>query len=360
MASALSFTLSAEDLALFRELQSNALFTALATPLMNPVAEVVKQKHKETERDRLEPYADILLPILLAKIKLQSDESLAELMEAAKKGAPLEVNSLWWNTVIYNRSLTEKQRAESVMTYEERRAASLREHDLRDELRASGSEHMVGIRTPSYGYEEYDAENYTLWPVKVDRILRVTDLRYRLALALGPNFFPSIRWAEEVNRVEGEEGHSVRRKELVFRYYPFGLDKFKMKTMLAAFKRQKQREADGLIATLGVHDWVECEKGEWARPPLAFRTNGGGIAPPAPVSLLGVGAMDPRFLYRSEADGVHAYPLPSPPRLERQNAEAPGAPRKGFAPKDLFMALNEAAGAGGAHCFCGCDDESED
>jgi hypothetical protein len=67
--------------------------------------------------------------------------------------------------------------------------------------------------------------------------------------------------------------------------------------------------------------------------------------------------MDPRFLYRSEADGVHAYPLPSPPRLERQNAEAPGAPRKGFAPKDLFMALNEAAGAGRAQCFCGCSDE---
>lgn len=369
MTSALSFKLSESDSALFRELQDAALLSTLITPAYNEIASLVIKKKGEQERDITEPYADVIFPVLLQRIKITLEESLADLREAAKKGEPLDIPSLWWNTVRYDESLTEKKRRESTLPHAERLQLRNTEYDRREGFQRDGSEHMVGVaRSPTYGYDE-DSEDYSLWPIKVERILRFSDLMYRLAMALGPNFFPMIQWEEQVKRVEGVGSYSVWRKQLVFRFYPFGLDKGKMTTILDAYKRQKQREAEGKIRTLASYEWVDCQAGEWARPPLATRTNGGGIG--APVTLLG----DAGYVYRSEADGIHAYPLPmrsngggieacedaplSPPRLERYSTEVPGAPRKKDISRDLIAALNEAAASSMHRCFCGCSEDEE-
>jgi hypothetical protein len=98
--------------------------------------------------------------------------------------------------------------------------------------------------------------DYFYDPVKVDRIFRHSDLAKRISLSLGPNFYPRFlqELVSEVSDQVNDGGYRVYKKTLVVVYYPFGLEKDKMKKLLEVAKSQAKRIAEGKVARYGVDE----------------------------------------------------------------------------------------------------------
>ncbi len=249
----LSVKLSAEDVAVFQCLQATALLPSLAQPGEGELVALYKQKQRETQQAAMEPYADILETELLKCLEARKAQIYTKLMES--KGASFEVELFKWKTVKYRETLTELKQRESEMTTER-----LREHHsfLRNRsarLEQLGYESMFSAEKS----EVYDGEEETyttLYPVKVDRIFRFTDLALRLSLALGPNFYPYTAWkAMEGESEEGEDGYTVFTKTLCVRYYPYGVSKFQMEKLLTCAKKDAKRKAEGTKTALRMSEY---------------------------------------------------------------------------------------------------------
>lgn len=298
--SALSFKLTAEDKAVFQYLQASALLPALATPGEGELVQQYKQKQKEQMRQTIEPYADILESQLLGYLAERKDEILQKLKSSTDTSFTADLFS--WNSVAYGESLTQLKRRQSAMTPEE-----LRQHRSEVGLRQGRIESEGWETTFGVEHQEcYDGEESIYWamyPVKVERIFRNSDLDLRLSLALGPNFFPFTRWES----VHDEQAYTAYKKTLCVRYYPFGVSKPQMDKLLACAKNEMKRKAAGLKTSLRSDEYGvgHAQLNIW---------------PSVPVSLLG----------EDERDYSDMPPLI--PAVKRTNKH---------------------------QCFCGCEDESE-
>ena len=305
----LPYTLSAEDTAVFTTLQGSALLPSLATPGEGELVQLFKQKQREEQRVRIEPYADLLEDKLLRFLSKEKDRIFKELKESKSTWFAAKLFS--WNTVQYHESLTSLKARQAEMNSEERAAFSRSQSEMKELIKHNKWEStfgMMGSYSFVYGYDEDAEEEWTLHPQKVDNIFRHSDLALRLSLALGPNFFPSFQMEYKTGRgPHSKEGFSVYKKTLYVRYYPFGVSKQQMQKLLACAKSNAARLAEGKK--------TKVSPGEWA-----------------------VGAEELR---------IQSAPPTLPP--------SPVPAAKSYEWDDMPLLPTSAP----ARCICGCEDESE-
>lgn len=238
------FTLSASEAAVFQRLQNNALLPTLVTPGVGQLVALFKEKRKEEERSKMEPYADFLELELGQMLTERKDSILTQLRDS--KDTSFRVSLFSWNTVLYSESLSDFTRRVNDMTADQKSDYT---HELRRrtyQIEDMGWESMFGVETTrvSSWNPETDETYFSYYPVKVDRIIRNSDLAERLSLTLGPNFYPSIHW-ELVKSAEGEFGYSVYKKTLCVRYFPFGVSRAQITKLLSVATQQTERAYRG-------------------------------------------------------------------------------------------------------------------
>jgi hypothetical protein len=239
--SSLPYTLSAADAALFQSLQASALLPTLARPGEGELMEVYKQKKRDEEFKKVEPYADLLELKLTEQLEAHKETILQQLRES--KDAQFTVDLFSWNTVHYYETAqsmreryAEMEDGHTALTLENRRRAIL--------IKDNKWESTFGVESEAtWGGGVWD----TYWcyaPIKVDRIFRHSDLAMRLSLKLGPNFFPSFRWSRvEDAGDDSDHGFTVYKKTFYVRYYPLGVSKYQMDKLLATAKKEAARVA---------------------------------------------------------------------------------------------------------------------
>ena len=242
MDSFMPFTLSASEAAVFQRLQNDALLPTLARPGENELVQLFKEKKREEERTKIEPYADLLELELEKMMVSRKDSILKELRDS--KSASFRVKLFSWNTVLYKESLSDYTRRRAEMTPDQKSDHGFEQRNRTLHIQDKGWESMFGAETTimnGWNPEEDDVY-WSHYPVKVDRIFRNSDLADRLSLTLGPNFVPSIIW-EPVDGAgdESEFGYYVYKKSLCVSYYPFGVSKTQITKLLAVAKKQAER-----------------------------------------------------------------------------------------------------------------------
>lgn len=243
----LPFTLSAEDTKVFQGLQRSALLPELAVPGEGQLVQFFKEQQKKMKKEQMEPYADILLEQVSNRIHVLKDS----LIEQIQKSPDFSLDILSWNTVQYNESFSQMKMRENEMSPADRMAHSIKKTNQSLQIQQDGLEDYLAVN-------EYDG--YVTFPaVKVDRIFRFTDLAIRIALLLGPNFFPITRtsWHKTVPAENIYDGYDVMKKTLAIRYYPFGVNKYQMQRLLSVAKEQTERYLQGKTSTLSSIDYVE-------------------------------------------------------------------------------------------------------
>lgn len=233
----LYYVLSAEDASLFASLQANAMLPSLADPGQGELAELYKQRKREEEAEALNPYTDLLEIEIKERVQARKEEILKQLKES--QGSIFTADIFSWNTVYHLESLKDKSRRLSAMTPQEVQEYVKKETQRNQQIKINGWESTFGVK-----YFQTYGSCWLYYPKKVDRIFRKTDLSNRISLALGPNFFPGIRW----DHIEGagedsETGFSVYKKTLFVRYYPFGVNPTQMMKLLATAKKDMERKA---------------------------------------------------------------------------------------------------------------------
>jgi hypothetical protein len=356
--SPLPYKLSAEDEAVFASLQRSALLPSIATPGEGELMLLYKANKRHEEEKIVEPYADLLEIELKKLLQERKDAVLAQLHKS--KSTTFTVDLFSWNTIQYNESLAELKQRESTMTAEERVRANCQKRDRQREIEAKGWETTFGVECQNpYAWEGDCGAGESWWsyhPLKVDRIFRNSDLALRLSLALGPNFFPQIRWDRVEDAGEsGDNGFTVFKKTLTVRYYPFGLpNKSQMDKLLAVAKKDAKRMSYGekIGYTAGEYPVGNVSRlcvlpepeDEYADMPRLVRAAASPAAKKAVVSTWAT----------AEASWGAEDDAPSP--------VAPAPPKKA----GVWMPCND--GRGGVvlrdisknSCFCGCaDDDSE-
>ena len=238
----LPYTLNAEQTALFQEMQDSALFPALATPGEGELVTLFKKSYRELQRKRLEPCADLLKTHILARVCVDRAAILEELKKDPKAGMRAELFS--WHTIRYNQTLTQLQKAQSKMSFDEKTASRIDMHTEKQQIKDNHWETMLRVDEITDSCEMMTA----MWEVKINDIFRFTDIADRVALALGPCFFPYIQWqeAEDLTNLKSPN-FRIYKKALCVRYYPFGLDLPKMKRLFEAASKQNERALRGEI-----------------------------------------------------------------------------------------------------------------
>lgn len=247
----LSIKLSAEDATLFNQLQESALLPDLAYPGEGELVRLFKAKKREEEANKMEPYADLLEIELLKMLTARKESILKQLRES--KDSTFAVDLFAWNTVIYSESLTEFHRRVSEMTHEQKDQHDQKLREQKRLIADNGWEDTFAVETSSDSYWDPDLKN-TFWrfdPVKVDRIFRNSNLKMRLSLALGPNFFPGVRW----DLLQREDGFTAYKKTLFVTYYPFGVNKRQMTLLLETAKKEAERKRLSQKTTYGESDY---------------------------------------------------------------------------------------------------------
>lgn len=240
----LPFTLSAEDAALFKSLQTSAILPDLAHPGRGELVEVFKHKKREENRAIVAPYADILETELTKILNKRKGSILEQLRES--KDTSFTVPLFSWNTVYYTETLSALRAREAVMSSDEFREHAEAQSQRWKTIANEGWETKFGVECAAvYGYGE-DHETDWVYPnMKVDRIFRNSDLAMRLSLKLGPNFFPTIKWELLHEDHHSRDGFMAYKKTLCVRYYPFGVSENQLKRLLAVVKSEASRIAEG-------------------------------------------------------------------------------------------------------------------
>jgi hypothetical protein len=254
---------------------------SLAKPGWGEFAELYKQRRAEEQRAMMEPYADLLEVNLLGMLKQSHPFILWQLRKS--EGTIFKANVFSWNTVKYLEPLHLRARRLSAMTPEERDENEAAEHSRKHQIAQEGWETTFNTECHVAGYA---LGQYSRRPVKVERIFRNSNLKQRISLALGPNFYPYI-WSEKVVEVADsvkDQGYVVLKRTLTVRYSPFGLNKHEIKKLLDVAKSQAKRKAEGLITTY--------DRGEYGVGYAQLR-----IEPPYPPSTRG--DCDPYICRRS-------------------------------------------------------------
>lgn len=243
--SSLPYVLTLEEQKLFQELQAKALMPELSNPGENSLADLLKERQRETQRILMAPYADFLEFELKEMLKPRLSSIMRELNDCV--GTEFTAKLFSWYTVQYNETITEQKARISAMTLQERIKNRDAVQERMREIEERGWENTFGMR----GFLDYFYD-----PVKVDRIFRHSDLAKRISLALGPNFYPRFlqELVSEVSDQVNDGGYRVYKKTLVVVYYPFGLEKEKMKKLLEVARSQAKRIAAGTVARYGVDE----------------------------------------------------------------------------------------------------------
>ncbi len=242
----------------------------LATPGDGPLVALFKQKKREEQKKTVEPYADLLEVHLKAMLKSRLGAIMKQLQES--KSTVFTADLFAWYTVHYLETISERQTRISKMTYEERAKHFLAVADREEDIAQNGWETMFATR----GFLEYTRND-----IKVERIFRFSDLKERISLALGPNFYPHIRteWVSDVSDQVDDRGFRVYKNVLVVKYYPFGVSADQLKRLLEVAKSQVQRIAEGKVA--------KYEKGEYGVGHAQLSILPKEQEAPSPVPLLG-------------------------------------------------------------------------
>lgn len=244
--STLPFTLSASEAAVFQRIQGDALLPTLTRPGEGELVKLFKQRKREEELTKMEPYAD-LLELELKKMLVERKESILKQLKESK-GTSFRADLFSWKTVHYNESLSDYSRRLADMTPDQKSDNGFVQRSRTLHIEAMGWESMFGAETNVMNsWNPEDDESYwTYYPVKVDRIFRNSDLAERLSLTLGPNFLPSYKWESvEGAADESEFGYRVYKKTLCVIYCPFGVSKPQITKLLAVANKQKERTDSG-------------------------------------------------------------------------------------------------------------------
>jgi hypothetical protein len=263
MASSLPFTLSAADAALFNELQASAVFPEFATPGEGDLAAAYKKASKERLRERMEIYADLLLPLILEVAQAKKMDIVYQLIKDPHK--TMEADIFSWNTVVYTESFSDYKRRLAAMSSQDRFDEENRQYEERQMFEQNGWQHTLGldvdIRSPWGGWDSCAM----LSPQRIERIFNHSNLAERVALALGPNFMPYTKTTCVYGEETAGKNYGVFRKTLSVIYMPFGRPKTNLLKALEVVRNQKKREADGKVRKICVCEGI-VGVGEYPRP----------------------------------------------------------------------------------------------
>jgi hypothetical protein len=235
-----------EDRELFREIQQSALLPTLAEPGVGDLARRQRAFRKQEAIQMLDPYADILeqqiMPLLLAK----KEAILAKLVSSPQDGY-FYVDVCEWNTVQYACKGSELREHIASLAPQEKEWFLQGLKDRNDELKQRGwTDSRLSVKKMSA-----DDGLIMLRPQKIERIMRKSNLGWRIAQALGPNFRPEIvlKAVSHIGAPRSKLDYIAFKGVLTLVYCPLGLERTLLKEMLATVKRQKERRAAGLLWT---------------------------------------------------------------------------------------------------------------
>ena len=204
-----------------------------------------------------EPYADLLEEDLAAKLTAGKDTILAAFKKCTH--SQLEVPLVSWNTVRWHESLNELQWRRSNMTSDQLAAEQELKWEQEQTILDNGWETKVGVTKRIFecvGYNVFEESTETsLFPAKVDKIFRHSDLAQRIALLFGTNFSTYIKQETVDGAGDAREvgGFSVAKRTLVLRFLPYGPTPSQMKRLLEVARTQNERRDAGK-RTLLLHE----------------------------------------------------------------------------------------------------------
>lgn len=229
--------LSSEEYSYFQSMASLSFFT---TKEQMDLRTSWGKRELEVEEETLQPYCDLLMTQIMNDVRWKKDEILAALQEktkTAKHKADLCVPFWSYNSVIYKQSRQEAFGGRSYFTDQDEIREKGYDWTLKTERYVTDPAELEEIGH----FPEYDgpsAEVTKLRPVRVDRVVKRSDLLLRLSKNFGMNFWVSTRLGKIIHECESYTAYKV---ELVLNFFPSGLPEHRIKALLPIAKKYDAR-----------------------------------------------------------------------------------------------------------------------
>jgi hypothetical protein len=236
--------MSEEDKALFREIQQAALLPTLAQPGVGDLAQRQRAFRRQEAMEMLDPYADVLEQQIMPSLLEKREELLAKLTNSQNDGY-FHLEICEWNIVQYSCKGAELREHIDSLSLEERGEFLNALTERNNELTARGwIDSVVSVKKING-----EAEVMMLRPQRIERIMRKSNLGWRLAQVLGPNFRPEVIFQpiSHVGAPRSKLDYIALKGILTLVYCPLGLKSAPLKKMLATAKRQRERRANDAL-----------------------------------------------------------------------------------------------------------------
>lgn len=197
------------------------------------------KREQDLEEETLQPYCDLLFTQIMNDIRWKKDELFSALQgktKTVRHKADMCVPFWTYNAVTYKQSRDEPI---SMSHYADRDKIRQKGYDwtLMTERYVTNPEELEEMGH----YPEYDGpsmEVTKLYPVRVDRVVKRTDLLARLSKEFGVNFWVTRRRGESIHDCESYTAYKV---DLVLNFFPSSLPEYKLKPLLAIAKKYDAR-----------------------------------------------------------------------------------------------------------------------
>lgn len=217
------------------------------------LATLHREHRRFLESQKLQPYADLLYAHIKERIRPSS--MLLELKEQLRGASDLRNVSLplgfSFNAVQWHQSLEEKKRTQGTME------SWVAERETRRTIQTNGWDAKLGTKTwwnrdnvcwdPDYPEDNYDWE---LFPVRVHRIFKHTDLLERINVLFGSQFeVKLVCTPPHLYTREDADGFTVNRYDLRVYYLGRDLPPRKMSELLAVAQKYEAHVSYSLKPT---------------------------------------------------------------------------------------------------------------
>lgn len=247
------FTLPNEDRELFHEIQEAALLPTLAEPGVGNLAQRQRAFRRQEAIEMLDPYADVLEQQIMPSLIEKREELLAKLNNSQNDGY-FHLKICEWNTVQYSCKGAELREHIDSLSLEERGGFLDALAARKNQLTARGwIDSVVSVKKING-----EAEVMMLRPQRIERIMRKSNLGWRLAQVLGPNFRPEVIFKplSHVGAPRSKLDYIAMKGILTLVYCPLGLQRTHLKAMLASARRQRERRANDAVLRLEADEAV--------------------------------------------------------------------------------------------------------
>jgi hypothetical protein len=236
--------LNAEEAVLFQSLKDDSFFSGW--PFHADLEQTKLELQKKKEKELVQPYADLLL----AHIKSAVTARRGEIWETLAATGECEVFS--YEALHYNQDLVDKKRRLAEMSAEEREAVFTAEEPTETHFGLK-KWHANDAEAVAEG-DDLFYQSHELYPIKVQRIFRSSDLGVRISLLFGPHFFIK-KERKCLERKEGNFGWTHQKVTIKVVFKGESISEWEAREILRVAKETKQRE----VRKLELFEWVTLD-----------------------------------------------------------------------------------------------------